>query len=151
MKYQGRGSLGENWFLFRVVSAIQPEVAFEEKGFSARHEMLFAPAGISFLNFLQPGRVRNFWWGAWNGLGDGRQEILFLPPVLCRPRRMFRMGSKDTLLEPCVIWVPAGCLEGHQEQGEGCKMLRIQEHGQRLQRVGTSGWVRNRKTGDAGL
>lgn len=102
-------------------------------------------------NFLQPGRVRNFWWGAWNGLGDGRQEILFLPPVLCRPRRMFRMGSKDTLLEPCVIWVPAGCLEGHQEQGEGCKMLRIQEHGQRLQRVGTSGWVRNRKTGDAGL
>lgn len=61
------------------------------------------------------------------------------------------MGSKDTLLEPCVIWVPAGCLEGHQEQGQGCKMLRIQEHGQRLQRVGTSGWVRNRKTGDAGL
>lgn len=102
-------------------------------------------------HFLQPGRVRNFWWGARHGLSDGWQEILFLPPAVCRPRRMFRMGSKDMLPEPRVFWVPAGWLGEHREQGVGCEMLRIQEHGQRLQRVGTSGWVRNRKTGDAGL
>lgn len=51
MKGQGRRSLGENRFLFRVLSAVRPEVAFNEKGFSARREPLFATAGISFLPF----------------------------------------------------------------------------------------------------
>lgn len=151
MKYQGRRSLGENRILFRVISAIWSEVALMRRALALGVSRFLAGQEFLSCHFLQPGRLRNFWWGAWDGLGDGRQEILFLHPALCRPRRTFRMGIKDTLLEPRVIWVPAGRLEGHQEQGEGCKMLRIREHGQRLQRVGTSGWVRNRKTGDAGL
>lgn len=52
------------------------------------------------------------------------------------------MGSKDTLLD----WCDPGLTRA---AGRPLREGRIWEHGQR--RGGNSGWVRNRKTGDAGL
>lgn len=110
---RGRGALGKTGFCFESSQLLGLKLHFMRKAFVLRVSCFFFvwlvgffPQQQEFLSccFRQPGKARNCWWGARDDLRAGWQDILFLPPAVCRARRMFWMGSKDTLLDPdCAV------------------------------------------------